>query len=670
MISPRRYRERSNHLSRTTQPGNWTTGLAVTLLLIFPGGPTAALANDGDVEPRQTPSQDAPEPPFRHPFEVNDVAGKRIVIGEARGSRGSCLVFLHPECPISNQYVQELNRIAERFGERIEFFGVLSDPKITREEAKRYVKDFSIAFPVLFDASSDLAIRLRPTHVPEAFVFDDGGSPRYRGRINDQFAALGKRRPQVTSHDLVEALAAVVAGEPVPQAKSEIVGCVFEAIPKNGLPEKVTYARDIAPIVQNQCVNCHRAGEVAPFSLTSFEDVAKRARMIAEVVSSRQMPPWKLAANFGHFLDERRLTDRQIALLVRWAELESPRGDPDDLPEPRQFGDGWQLGTPDLVLRMPEAYHVPATGPDIFRFFVMPIDIPEDKVVVAAEYRPGNPRIVHHAILYVDGSGVARQRDAADPEPGYPGLVSGGFVPQGALGFWAPGYSPRFLPNGAGRMLRKNSDLALQLHFHLSGKEESEQSTIGLYFAKKPTTLHAAEFAIGTVNVDIPPGESRHRMTARLTTPVNLTLVSVTPHMHLIGKEMKVTATLPDGEVRPIVWVNDWDFNWQDQYHYVQPIELPKGTRLDLEAYYDNSEANPANPNSPPRRIEFGLESTHEMCLCGMGILTENPKEDLRALQKAFGDSLRQDLKSPAVGKLVRMLIREQLSQGPAVNTP
>jgi hypothetical protein len=310
---------------------------------------------------------------------------------------------------------------------------------------------------------------------------------------------------------------------------------------------------------------------------------------------------------------------------------------------------------------MPEPYTVPASGPDIHRFFVMPIDIPEDKVVVAAEYRPGNPRVVHHAILYVDTTGTARQRDALDPELGYESFVTGGFEPDNVLGFWASGYTPRFLPDGVGRRLKKGSDLAMQLHLHPSGKEETEQSTIGIYFADKPVDRYVAEFAFGTVDIDIPAGEERYHLTSTFTTPVDLDVMSVTPHMHMVGKEMKVVATLPDGTVEPVIWVRNWDFNWQDQYHYQAIRRFPKGTRFDLDAYFDNSSTNPFNPHEPPQRILFGLDSTDEMLLCGMQFLSPTPREDVRAIEKAIGLSMLGSMKNEGVGRTIRKLIREEL---------
>jgi hypothetical protein len=402
---------------------------------------------------------------------------------------------------------------------------------------------------------------------------------------------------------------------------------------------------------------------VAPFSLLTYDDAAKRAQMIAEVAQSRVMPPWKLAANFGHFVGERRLDNREIATLVAWAADGAPLGNPADLPPQPEFAPGWQLGEPDLVLTMPEPYSVAADGPDVFRFFVVPIDIPEDKIVKGVEFRAGNSRVVHHSIMYLDTSGMALEKDLADPGPGYESFGSPGFQPAGLLGFWAPGYTPRFFPEGVGRKLPKGAVLAMQLHYHPTGKAETDQSAVGIYFADEdePIERFAGEFAMISLKVDIPAGESQHRMQTAMTLPIDVELMAVTPHMHLIGKQMKVTAALPDGETVPIIWVDNWDFNWQDQYRLAEPLHLPAGTELHLEAEYDNSAANPYNPFSPPQRIPFGLGSNSEMCICAFHIIGDGSRAERRALQVASRTATLTELKPEDIARLIQSLGAEGL---------
>ena len=389
----------------------------------------------------------------------------------------------------------------------------------------------------------------------------------------------------------------------------------------------VTFNRDIAPILFKNCASCHRPGEVAPFSLLTYKDAAKRAKQIAAVTKSRYMPPWKPELGYGEFHDARRLSDEDLARLTRWAETGAVEGNPADLPAAPQFTDGWQLGQPDLVLKMPQAYTIKADGPDIYQVFVIPIDIPADKFVSGFEFRPGNRRVVHHSLIFLDSNGEARRRDEADPDVGYRSFGGIGFLPTGSIGGWAPGAFPRFLPEGIVKVIKKGSDLVLQMHYHPSGKSETDQSTIGIYFSKSSSKKLMVNIPLVQRNLKIPAGEQRYKVTASLTMPIDLQAIGITPHMHLLGREMKVTAYLPDGTVLPMIWIKDWNFNWQDQYLYDKPLRLPKETRLELEAYYDNSADNPRNPSTPPRTVTWGEQTTDEMAFCPVQAIAENETE-------------------------------------------
>src|SRR5579863_3226511 len=360
--------------------------------------------------------------PARLDFSLLDTAGVSHSLRSEPGRSALVCVFLSTDCPIANGYVPELNRqfLALREAKTgVHFFGVISDPATTRTLAAGHVAEFKYEFPVLFDSSGILAQALNPTHSPEAFVIDAGGRVAYRGRIDDLYADLGKKRTQVSHHDLADAVAALLAGKAPARSYAEPVGCLFEAGKKPVAGGDVTYARDIAAILQANCVKCHRDGEVAPFPLVSYADASKRARQLARVTQARFMPPWKPEPDFGHFVDERRLNDRELALIGDWAQAGAPEGDAADLPPPARFTEGWEIGEPDLIVKMPEPFEVPADGRDVFRNFVIPSGVTEEKLVAAVEFRPGNRRIVHHAIFYLDTSGVARTRDAADPGPGY-----------------------------------------------------------------------------------------------------------------------------------------------------------------------------------------------------------------------------------------------------------
>lgn len=396
-------------------------------------------------------------------------------------------------------------------------------------------------------------------------------------------------------------------------------GCLTAAPkqPLNREPGRVTYTKDVAPILFEHCAGCHRPGDVGPFSLLTYADAAKRADFLADVTHSRRMPPWKPVEGYGDFLNARRLSDAQIATIAAWAAAGAPEGDAKDLPPAPSFSDGgWQLGTPDVVLKMAEPFEIPASGRDVFRCFVIPMNFDTDRVVAAVEFHPGNRRVLHHALFYLDNTGQARKLDEKAPGYGYTSFGGVGFLPSGGIGGWAPGASARQFPEGMGNLVRKGSDVVFQVHYHPDGKPETDQSELGVYFVKGPVRHIIASVALGNRDIDIPAGETNYRLASSFTLPSDIHAVGISPHMHWLGRDMQVDAILPDGRTEHLIWIKDWDFNWQGQYVYRQIIDLPKGTRLKLKASYDNSASNPANPSDPPAKVHFGEQTTDEMCFC------------------------------------------------------
>lgn len=381
--------------------------------------------------------------------------------------------------------------------------------------------------------------------------------------------------------------------------------------------EAVTFNKQIAPIVYNNCSSCHRPGEAAPFSLLSYQDVAKRGRTIASVTAARFMPPWKAEAGSYAFKDERRLKDSEIALIQAWVRQGMPEGKPGDAPAPPKFASGWMLGEPDLVVEMPAAYHIPADGPDIYRNIALPLGFTEDKWITAIDMKPSARSVVHHVLYFADPSGKAHDRPAQGPEPGFSGMRPGGAETE-QLGGWAVGAQPHMQPAGLAIPVSKGSDLIIQYHFHPNGKPAAEKSVIGLYFAKKAPdrTLTAIQlpptYSLFS-GLNIPPGEKDFVIRDSYTLPVALDAVSIGAHAHYIAKQLKMTATLPSGEVKTLLWIKDWDFSWQDRYFFDQFVPLPKGTRLDAEVHWDNTADNPRNPSVPPIRVQWGEQSKDEM---------------------------------------------------------
>jgi hypothetical protein len=387
-----------------------------------------------------------------------------------------------------------------------------------------------------------------------------------------------------------------------------------------------TYNKDIAPILYSQCALCHRPGEVAPFSLLTYRDAAKRAALIAAVTTKGFMPPWKPEAGFGSFQHERRLTSEQISLLDEWAKAGAPEGNAADKPPAPTFAEGWQAGEPTLVLKAGNGFTVPADGPDKFQCFVLPLNLEQDSYIQTAEFRPGNRRVVHHGVIYVDETGSARRLAANSPDGSYP-CFGGPRVPAtGLLGGWAPGAITQAGDPQLSIPVKKGTELVLQIHYHPSGKTETDVSSVGVTYSGPPAHGRTSLIMVDT-NLDIPPGDSHYVVKSSLTMPRDVDLAAIFPHAHWLCKDMKLEAHLPNGETAHLMWIKDWDFNWQGSYRYDKPVHLPKGTRVDLEYTYDNSDKNLRNPSSPPARVQFGEQTTDEMAVAFFTVVLPAPAD-------------------------------------------
>jgi tetratricopeptide (TPR) repeat protein/mono/diheme cytochrome c family protein len=375
-----------------------------------------------------------------------------------------------------------------------------------------------------------------------------------------------------------------------------------------------TFSRDIAPIVYEHCVACHRPGEIGPFSLLTYSDVRQHATQIADVTRRRVMPPWKPAHGQVAFVGDRSLSDAQIQTVGAWVAQGAVEGNPSDLPPAPAAASGWQLGTPDLVVTMPAAYALQPAGTDVFRTFVIPIPTHEAKYVRAIEFRPGNSRAVHHANIGIDRTGSSRRLDAMDAEPGYVGgMVPDAAYPPGYMLGWTPGQRPRPSPDGMPWRLEASSDLVVQLHMQPTGKTEAVQISAGFYFTNDPPVQTPVGLRLGSETIDIPAGQTHYIVSDSYTLPVDVQVLAVQPHAHNLGRTMVATATLPDGSTRPLISIADWDFRWQDVYRYEHPMALPRGTVLYMEYSYDNSDGNARNTSHPPKHVVWGQNTTDEM---------------------------------------------------------
>lgn len=400
---------------------------------------------------------------------------------------------------------------------------------------------------------------------------------------------------------------------------------------------RLTFNKDIAPIVWTRCAPCHRPGAIGPFSLLTYDDLKRRTAQIALVTSRRIMPPWKPEAGKGEFQNERRLTEPELQSIQQWIANGAPEGDAADLPPMPTWKEGWQLGTPDLIVTMPAAYAVRADGPDVFRTFVIPIPVSRPRYVRALELHPGNARVVHHANLGVDRTRSSRLLDLRDPEPGHEGSMErDARYPEGQLLGWTPGQAPHPAPEGTDWRLEPDSDLVVQLHLQPTGKPETVQVTVGFFFTDTPPTRTPLGLRLGSETIDIPPGVRDFVVADRYVLPVDVEVLAVQPHAHNLARRMEVTATLPDGSTRWLISIGDWDFRWQDVYRYANPVVLPKGTTISMRYTYDNSADNPRNPHRPPARVVWGQNTSDEMGDFWMQVIPRS-SADLAILNADFG---------------------------------
>ncbi|WP_372365904.1 redoxin domain-containing protein [Candidatus Uabimicrobium sp. HlEnr_7] len=566
-----------------------------------------------------------------------DLNGKVIKLGISENISPIAVVFLDTSCPISNRYAPKLNKIYQQSNKQnVPFYGIISDPEISRSQAVEFQAQYKLQFPILFDSAGDLASRLQPTTVPEAFVVNKEDEVAYRGRIDNRFSSVGKRRTVSTTNDLQDAILSVAKTGKSVIKNTKAIGCIFEAW--EGKIEEVNYNRHIEPILRANCTSCHQPQGIGPFSLTTYKDAKRRGGMISYVAHEKIMPPWYAKKGFGSFRDEHRLSDRQISLLKKWAKNGRKKGlEEDKMPAVKIRTSKWALGKPDAIVTMPEPFDIPAEGEDIYRYFVVPSAFLEDKVIVALDFLPGNTQVVHHSIYYADYSGKALQMDKNDPQPGFSVFGKGGFMEANnqafSIGGWAPGAAPYTLPSGYGIDLPKGHDIVIEIHYHLNGKKGTDQSSIGFYFAKKPVTKFIDGFIMGTQQVNIPANEENYQRRIVMDVPADMKVIDISPHMHYIGKDIKANIILPTGEKQPLLHIEKWDFRWQSNYVYRQPVFVPKGSQIEAFFSFDNSANNAANPNSPPKNIKWGWDSTQEMCELYFTIIAKD--RDKQAIRTA-----------------------------------
>jgi Copper type II ascorbate-dependent monooxygenase, C-terminal domain len=391
------------------------------------------------------------------------------------------------------------------------------------------------------------------------------------------------------------------------------------------VPKNVTYAEHVAPILNAHCTSCHHEGAVAPFTLVGYEASKKQSTNIAGATDGKRMPPWKAVHGYGEFKDENRLSETQLAILKAWSETGAKRGDAKKEPKPQVFSNDWDLGKPDLLLSASKPFKLEAEGEDVYRNFVFDLKNTEPLYVTAMDVKPGNRKVVHHVIGFLDAGGQSVKL-ADRNKDGQEGYTSGGggigTIPSGSLGGWAPGVTVRKTAPGTAFVVKPGTKIVMQVHYHKSGKDEVDHTKLGLYTTKEKPKKEVDIFWAANPMFKIPAGAGNHRVAWRETIPADSTIYTVMPHMHLLGKSMKAKLIKDDGTEVPLVFVDKWDFNWQLVYALKEPMLVKKGWKIAIEAFYDNSDTNPYKTN---KDVRWGEQTTDEMALLVIGYTADKP---------------------------------------------
>ena len=403
---------------------------------------------------------------------------------------------------------------------------------------------------------------------------------------------------------------------------------------------KVTFTKDVAPIFYNSCAECHRPGQIAPMSLMTYKDARPWARSIKDKVANRVMPPWLADPAYGHFSNDRRLTQKQIDTIVSWVDAGAPEGNEADLPAPPKFAEGWTIGQPDAVISLPEAISVPATGTIPYMYVKVPTHFTEDKWVQAAEIRAGNRSVVHHVIVFIQEPGATSVEvtgKAAGGESASKGSARGGREGTGSklVGF-APGEQPKVYPPGMAKLIKAGSTLVFQLHYTANGTAATDKSYVGLIFAKQPVHRNAQTGTAINAKFVIPPGDPNYEVKSSWTAKEDVRILDLMPHMHFRGKDFIYTAVYPDGRSEVVLSVPRYDFNWQMVYRLNQPLYLPKGSRLDCVAHFDNSANNKYNPD-PAKEVRWGPQTWEEMMIGWFDYVNDKENTDADMARASAG---------------------------------
>jgi hypothetical protein len=517
--------------------------------------------------------------------------------------------------------------LAHEYADRgVAVVGIDANQQDSLAEIAHYARVHHVEFPLLKDPGNRVADQFGAVRTPEAFVLDRRRVVRYWGRIDDQYG-IGYVREKPQRRDVAAALDELLAGKEVSLPEATAPGCHIGRISRKKPQGDVTYSKDIAPILQRRCAECHRAGQVAPFELAGYRDAASWSETIREVLEEGRMPPWHANAQFGEFSNDRRMPQTEKQAILDWIDGGMPEGDAVATPAKTDFVEGWRIAKPDFEISMPKPFTVPAKGIVEFQYFVVDPGFTEDKWIEQAEVRPGNYAVVHHLILYYAEPG-------RNPKRGEAPLYN-------ALAIYAPGLPAAIFPPGVAKRIPAGSRLGFEVHYTPNGSEQIDQSTAGLVFAdpKEVKKELRTVLAVDT-QFQIPPGAADFHVEAEYRFDQDMRLYSMLPHMHLRGKTFRFDAIYPNGRRETLLDVPRYDFNWQYQYMLAQPKLMPEGTVVRCMATFDNTADNPANPD-PTATVGWGEATADEMMIGRMEVSreAENLQLGLPKLRKlADGD--------------------------------
>lgn len=553
-------------------------------------------------------------------FALLDEQGRSHELHRAEG-RAVVLFFTGVGCPVARKSAAKLVALKQQFKDDVTVWLVDSELAVDPATVGKEAAELGLTdLPVLLDSKQALARSFGVERTAETIVLDTKTwSIAYRGALDDQLSE-GAEKPAPTTRYAELAVAALLKGEAIPYAKTAAKGCLLTFGESSRTDEPVDYARQVAPILQQHCVMCHRNGDIGPFAFSSYPAAKRKARMIEEVILTQRMPPWHADPHFGKFANAAELNATETQTLLRWIQQGAPPSadGTDPLVQSVPEAPEWPLGKPDYIVKLPQPEQIPATGVLSYRHIKVPSPVPEDAWLAATVIKPGNRKVLHHAIVFATFAGSGK-------DFGGPGVKIAG---------WAPGRMPGRLPEGTGIFLGHGAELDIELHYTTNGSPQTDDTEIGLYLLpEKPRFAYKTGMAL-KLDFSIPPNESEASTSATFTFAKDAIIYSLTPHMHMRGSWMKYEAQYPDGRTETLLSVPRFDFNWQTSYRLAQPLHVSKGTKIVCRGAFDNSARNPSNPD-PAKTVRWGAQSWDEMFIGYIGYVEAPAEPEAAAVTSA-----------------------------------